>query len=103
MVAIAHHQPTAGLIPLVGQLGYVLTHFGFQSRGEHPPRTLPDDVVQQGSGLGGAIGVDYAEHGRAFPARATNAGLLGDLESITWEGTPSALRETSQPRPIHRF
>jgi hypothetical protein len=42
----------------------------FQGRGEHPPGTLTDDVVHQGSGLGGAVVVDYAEHGRAFPTRA---------------------------------
>lgn len=49
--------------------------------------------------LGGAVFVDSAEHGRAFPADVHSIGLLGDQQSITREGTPLS---RPNPRPIHR-
>lgn len=65
---------------------------------EHPAGALADNLVDQGAGLGGALVGDHAEHGRAFPARAANAGLLGDRHRIIREGMPSA----SFPGLIHR-
>jgi hypothetical protein len=99
VVAIADHEPTARLVPLIDQLGYIGVDFGFQGRREHPPRALPDDLVNQGGAVsGGAVVVDYAEHGRAFPTGAANTGLLDDHQSITREGTPFAC----SPSSIHR-
>lgn len=98
MMTVAHHQATAGYVRLGGQIGYVLVDFRFQRRGKHAAGALANDLVDQGAGLGGAILGDYAEHGRAFPTRAANAGLLGDHHRINREGTPSA----SLPGLIHR-
>ena len=98
VVAVADHQAAPGLVRLRGQLGYVLVDFGLQCGGEHPPGALADDLVDQGAELGRTVCVHYAEHGRAFPTRAANAGLLGDRHRIIREGTPSA----SNPKPIHR-
>ena len=75
VVAVADYQATPGLIRRGGQLGYVLVDFGLQRGGQHTPGALADDLVDQGAGLGGTVGVHYAEHGRAFPTRAANAGL----------------------------
>ena len=97
-MAVADHQSTAQLVALADELGYVLLDLGLQGGGQHPTGALADDLVDQGTGLGGAVFIDYAEHGRAFPTRVRSAGLLGDHQSITREGAPSA----SNPRPIHR-
>jgi hypothetical protein len=55
------------LVALVGQLCYIRVDFGFQGGGEHPPRALADDVVDQEAGLGRSLGIHHAQHGRAFP------------------------------------
>jgi hypothetical protein len=96
-MAIADHKAAPGFVSLRGQIGYVLVDFGLQRGSEHTPGALPHDLVDQGTGLRGAVGGDYAEHGRAFPTRAANAGLLNDHHWIIREGTPSA----SRPDPIH--
>lgn len=76
VVAIAHNQATATLIVLISQLGYVGVDFGLQRGGQHPSCTLPNDLVDEGAAVcGAAVVVHYAEHGRAFPAGAANAGL----------------------------
>ncbi len=98
MIAVAYHQTAAPVVPLISQLSYVGVDFGFQGGGEHAPRAFADDFVDQGTVRGAAVGIDYAEHGRAFPTRAANAGLLGDHHRINREGTPL----TSNPRLIHR-
>ncbi len=90
VAAVAHHQRVPELITLGSQLGYVLVDFRLQRGGEHPPGALADDLIDHGAGLGGTLGIHYAEHGRAFPTRAANAGLLGDHHRIIREGTPSA-------------
>jgi hypothetical protein len=97
--AVADHQSAAGLVTLPGELGYVLVHLRLQSGGQHPPSTLTDDLVNQGTGLGGAVFVDYAEYGRAFPTRVRSAGLLGDL-TITHSGR-YALRTSSRGADPH--
>ncbi|GAB3002651.1 hypothetical protein GCM10023080_080400 [Streptomyces pseudoechinosporeus] len=98
MVAVADDQASAVLVPLVGQLGYVGVDFGLKRGGQHSPRAFADDLVDQGAVRGTAVGIDYAEHGRVFPTDVRSVGLLGDLQSITREGTPFA----SNPSPIHR-
>jgi hypothetical protein len=75
VVPVAHHQTPPAFVPLCRQLSYVLVDFRLQRGGEHPPGALPHDLVDQGTGGRGAVFVDYAEHGRAFPTRAANAGL----------------------------
>lgn len=40
------------------------------------------------------------EYGRAFLVGATSTGLLGDLCSITWEGTPFAVNPSSDPQVL---
>lgn len=76
MVTVAHHEPPAVLVPLVGQLGYVCVYFGFQRGGQHPSCARQDDLVDQGGAVdGGAVVVHYAQHGRPFPAGAANTDL----------------------------
>jgi hypothetical protein len=99
MVAVADHEPPPTFVLLVSQLGYIGIHFGFERGGKHPPGAFPDDLVDERGTIGsGAVGVHYAEHGRAFPTGAANTGLLDDHQSITREGTPF----TFNPRSIHR-
>lgn len=98
VVAVADHEPTAGLVPLIGQLSDIRLDFGLQGGGRHPPRSLADDLVDQEAVGGSTVVVDYAEHGRAFPTGAANTGLLDDHQSITREGTPFAC----PPSSIHR-
>ena len=45
VIAIAHHQPPPVLVTLVGEPGAVGVHLGLQRLGQHPPRTLPDELV----------------------------------------------------------
>jgi hypothetical protein len=58
VVAVADYQAAAGLIGPGCQLGYVLVDFGLQRRGQHPAGALPDNLVDQGTGLGRALVVD---------------------------------------------
>ncbi|SBV04488.1 hypothetical protein YW5DRAFT_07203 [Streptomyces sp. Ncost-T6T-1] len=58
------------IVPLSSQLGYVLVDFGLQCSGQHAACALADEIVDQGAGLRGAVGIYYAEHGRTFPTRA---------------------------------
>ncbi|MGW2611479.1 hypothetical protein ACWC4A_45215 [Streptomyces mirabilis] len=83
---------------MVGQLGYVLVDLGLQRGGQHPAGALPDDVVDQRAGLGGSVGIHYAEHGRAFLTRVRSSGLLGDQKSITREGTPVRVQPEADPQ-----
>ena len=45
--AVAHHQPAAVLVALVGELGDVGVDLGLQRLGQHPPGALADDLVDQ--------------------------------------------------------
>ena len=104
MVAVAHHQATPVLVALVGESGAVGVHFGPQRLGQHPPRALPDEFVDQrrpgGCSSRGTIAVggirNYSEHGSYLPDQRYRAGLAWNLHSVTREGTPL-------PEPIHRF
>jgi len=75
VVAVAHDQAVAVLVTLVGERGDVGVHLGLEGLGQHPPRALADDLVDQRWRAGrravavAVVGVrDYGEHGRAFPA-----------------------------------
>ncbi|GAA0277150.1 hypothetical protein GCM10009527_086910 [Actinomadura nitritigenes] len=70
VVPVADHQTATSGIGLGGQLSYVLVDFRLQRGGQHPPRPLSHDLVDQGAGLGGTFGGDYAQHRRALPTRA---------------------------------
>ena len=104
MVAVAHHQPPPVLVALVGESGAVGVHFGLQRLGQHPPRALPDEVVDQRRPRGRrsrrTIAVssirNYSEHGSYLPDQRCHAGLARNLHTVTREGTPL-------PEPIHRF
>ena len=41
------NQPPPILVTLVGEPGAVGVHLGLQRLGQHPPRTLPDQFVDQ--------------------------------------------------------
>ena len=104
VVAVAHHQPPPVLVAVVGEPGAVGIHFGLQRLGQHPPRALPDKVVDQrrprrrSSRRTIAAGRirNYSEHGSYLPDQRYRAGLAWNLHSVTREGTPL-------PEPIHRF
>jgi hypothetical protein len=90
VIAVTDHQAATPLIALVGQLGYISVDLGLERDSEHPPGALPDDLIdQRRPAAGGATGVDYGEHGLAFPTDAATPVLLGDLSINTPEGRPS--------------
>jgi hypothetical protein len=47
LAAVAHRQPPALLVPLAAELGDIGVHLRLQGFGQHPPGTLPDDLVDQ--------------------------------------------------------
>src|SRR5258705_12633518 len=47
VVAIADHQSTTVLVDLVGELLHIRRHLGLQRRGQHLPRTVTHDLVDQ--------------------------------------------------------
>ena len=104
VVAVAHHQPPPVLVALIGESGAVGVHFGPQRLGQHPPRALPDEFVDQrrprGCPSSRTVAVNsirnYSEHGSYLPDQRYRAGLAWNLYSVTREGTPL-------PEPIHRF
>jgi hypothetical protein len=96
---VAHHQAATSVITLVRELRDVAVHFGDQSSGEHPPGTLPHDLIDQRlrrrTLSRNIVLADYLEHRRAFPASVPAPACLSDLLDHR-EGTP-------HPAPIHRF
>jgi hypothetical protein len=81
VAAVAHHQPPPALVALAGELGDVGIDLGLQRFGQHPPRALADDLVDQRHPVGaaGVIGVgvsrNYGEHGSYLPDRRWRADL----------------------------
>jgi hypothetical protein len=75
-VPVADHQPPPVLVALVGVRLYVRGDLGLQRGREHPPRSVPDDLVQHRparrrdpvSRL--LVLADYRKHQGAFPTRA---------------------------------
>ena len=45
VVTVAHHQPTPVVVALVGEPSDVGVDLGAQCLGQHPPRTLADDLI----------------------------------------------------------
>jgi len=81
VVPVPHHQTVSTLVPLGGEPGDIGVHLGLQRLGQHPPGTLPDDLVDHRRTTRGAIitlgGLGgYGEHGRAFPTDAPTSVLL---------------------------
>jgi hypothetical protein len=80
VVAIADHQSTTVLVDLVGELLHIRRNLGLQRRGQHLPRTVTHDLVDQRPEPGcAAVGLlaalDYLEHGNvpSHPALARQA------------------------------
>jgi len=79
--------PPAGLVPAVGEAGDVVLDLGLQRLGQHPPRPLPHDLVDQRGAIGSsgrgalitALGAleNYRESmGRTFPTGVGTPALL---------------------------
>ncbi len=72
-VPLRTHQPAAVLVTFAGEPGDVGVDLGLQSLGQHPARTLADDLVDQRhpDGAAGVIGVhgsrNYGENG-SYPS-----------------------------------
>jgi hypothetical protein len=45
--AVTDHQAAAPPFARVGQLGYISVDLGLECGSEHPPGTLPDDLINQ--------------------------------------------------------
>lgn len=99
VVAISHDQAVALLVSLTSQLGYVSVDFSLQRGGQHPPRTLADDLVDQRRAVGGgAVGVHYAEHGRAFPTRAATRAYSIPVNRSLGKVRPSRVPSRADPQ-----
>jgi hypothetical protein len=62
-VAVADHQPPAMLVPLGRSGGQVSVDLGLQRGSQHPPGTLPGQLVQVQAQLGTRGGIsDYTQH-----------------------------------------
>jgi hypothetical protein len=59
-----------------------------------------DDLVDQGTGLGGAVGGDHAERWACLPDPRANAGPLGDHHRIIREGTLFASSPGADPQVL---
>jgi hypothetical protein len=85
VVPVADHQAKAILVELVAELLDVGGDLGLQSRREHLPSSIADDLIEQrpaGRVLVGRLGVvDYLEHERTFPNQRANAGPDQNLVS----------------------
>jgi hypothetical protein len=73
-MAVAHHEAVTRLVQLAGQRLHVAGGLGFDGGGQHPPGTLPNDLIQPGGHLrqGVVIG-DYCQHRRVLPRRRVTA------------------------------
>src|SRR5512135_1524901 len=78
-VSVADHQPVASLLALVSVRGDVRLDLGRQRRGQHPPGTLPDDLIQpRGQLLARSRVLDYLQHRRSFPPALPRRHLVSD-------------------------
>jgi hypothetical protein len=109
VVAVADHQPPAVGVELVGALLDVGGDLSLQRRSQHPPGTLPGQLVQhrpthRGRGVlvGLVLVVDYRKHGRTFPNQRVNAGPDQSYSDFRSSSGRCALHVTP-PRTIHRF
>jgi hypothetical protein len=84
---VAHHQTTSVVVALVGKFSKVGVDLGLQRCGQHPPRAIPDDLIDQRAVRLLIVGIDYGKHGRALPADVGASAYSVAIESITREGT----------------
>ena len=81
MAAVAHHQPPPVLVTLTGMAGDVGVDLCLQSLGQHPPRALADELIDQRHTIGTrafrtiADSRNYREHGSYPSDRRWRAGL----------------------------
>jgi hypothetical protein len=84
VAAVAHHQTPTGLIALIAEPGDVVLDLGLPCRGQHPPRAVADDLIDQRRAARGGItrvvaavvgARNYREHGSYLPDRRWRAGL----------------------------
>jgi len=94
-VAVAHHQPTPVLVELIDQRIDIGIGLGLQRGGQHPPGTLPRDLIQQRPRrhiarrhLTRAAYLNYLEHGRTFPTSVAAPALL-DTNMATGKVRPA--------------
>jgi hypothetical protein len=83
--SVAHHQPPPGLVTLVDEPGDVVVDLGLQRLGQHPPRALTNQLVDQRRPIGTAAaraGIvsasnsrNYRKHGSYLPDRRWRADL----------------------------
>jgi hypothetical protein len=80
VIPVADHPPPAILIPLRGVRRDIGIHLGLQRLGQHPPRALPHDLIDQRPRptrfLFRRSLLHYREHGRTFPAGVPAPALL---------------------------
>jgi hypothetical protein len=80
VVAVADHQPTTVAVELVGARVDVGGNLSAQRRGQHLPRPVAHDLIEQRrarqpAGLAElGLVLDYLQHGRTFPNQRANAG-----------------------------
>jgi len=94
-VAVAHHQPTPVLVELIDQRIDIGIGLGLQRGGQHPPGTLPRDLIQQRPRrhiarrhLTRAACLNYLKHGRTFPTSVAAPALL-DTNMATGKVRPA--------------
>src|SRR5215204_6211834 len=96
-VAVAHHQPSALLIPLARGGGQVVVDLSLQGGSQHPPGTLTHDLVQVQAQLGISAGVGgYTQHAAFLPRRRSPR-----RRSRTCH--PGRYAALTSPDPIHNF
>jgi hypothetical protein len=97
VAAVAHHQPPALLVPLAAELGDIGVHLRLQGFGQHPPGTLPNDLVDQrrralrpAGVLNAGVSRNYREHGSYLPDRRSQR-----------RSCLRAFKITGRVRPLH--
>jgi hypothetical protein len=82
VIPVAHHQPPAVPVELIGELLHIGGDLSMQCRRQHLPGAVADDLVQQRPTstaavlVGGFRAVNYREHGRTFPTSAPTPVLI---------------------------
>ena len=106
VIAVAHHQPAAVLVPLGGERGDVGVHLGLQRLGQHPPGALPHDLIDQrrrrpaGGGSSASEPGTTVSIGLYLPGRRCHAGhclrpRLGSPGRYTPPGRSTGLKHCS--------
>jgi hypothetical protein len=110
-VPVTDHQPPTPLVDLLPMRGDVRRDLGLQRSGQHPPSTLPHDLIDQRpthhrpavaarrgrnarGGWRDLILVDYREHRRTFPTRV-GARALHEFLTRTRSGGYASRRSST--------